>query len=83
MYILPVIGSRFGIRNTLLFHLLTLTSYRYCLPDVFSLTAKRQCGPAGCGMFLVHQPTTPGLILSIQKKDGKGCKLFLPVSTPF
>jgi len=33
--------------------------------------------------FLVCQPITSGLILNIQKKDNKGCKLFLPVSTPF
>lgn len=77
------IVSGSGIRNTLLFHFLPLTSYRLCLPDVFFLTAKRQCGPAGWGMFLVCQPTTAGLITEHTEEGLQGVQAVPPYFYPF
>lgn len=42
-----------SIRKTFVFHFSPLTSYRFCLPDVSFLDAKRQCGPAGWGVSCV------------------------------
>ena len=47
------ISGRSSIRKTFIFHFLPMTSYRFCLPDVCFLSAKRQRGPAGWGVSCV------------------------------